>query len=359
MLLEPDGSPAWRSEDVLRRCRPSWSSTRAARRTGSRSSSRPTRTRPSARRPRELRDMRAGLADDGALARPARRGRRHPPARARRGRRGLAGRPLPVPAPSAARARPPRADVRAARARRRPRPGARGPRASTACAPTSPCCSALAANSPVHARRDCGLASRPHARLPGVPAHRHPARVRRPTSAYVEAIDVLIRCGAIPEPTFIWWDVRLQPKLGTLEVRVMDAQTRIRDTAALVALVQCLVRLRGARRRRRARALPRAGGARREPLPRRARRHRRRSCSTRTATAACPPRAAWRRWSTPAGRTPARSAASASSALLAHLAGDPGATRQRAIAANPASRASCTRYAADFSPPRPRLALAA
>ena len=54
---------------------------------------------------------------------------------------------------------------------------------------------------------------------------------------------MLIRCGAIPEPTFIWWDVRLQPKLGTLEVRVMDAQTRIRDTAALVALVQCLVRI--------------------------------------------------------------------------------------------------------------------
>src|SRR4029078_9252609 len=54
---------------------------------------------------------------------------------------------------------------------------------------------------------------------------------------------VLIRCGPIPEPTFIWWDVRLQPKLGTLEIRVMDAQTRIRDTAALVALVPCLVRL--------------------------------------------------------------------------------------------------------------------
>jgi len=60
---------------------------------------------------------------------------------------------------------------------------------------------------------------------------------------YVEAIDVLMRCGAIPEPTFIWWDVRLQPKLGTLEVRVMDAQTRLLDTAALAALVQSLVRL--------------------------------------------------------------------------------------------------------------------
>src|SRR5262249_43615757 len=62
-------------------------------------------------------------------------------------------------------------------------------------------------------------------------------------AAYVEAIDELLRCDAIPEPTFVWWDLRLQPSLGTLEVRVMDAQTRIRDTAALAALIQCLVRL--------------------------------------------------------------------------------------------------------------------
>jgi carboxylate-amine ligase len=60
---------------------------------------------------------------------------------------------------------------------------------------------------------------------------------------YVEGIDVLLRCDAFPEPTFLWWDVRLQPRFGTLEVRVMDAQTRVADTAAIAALVQCLVRL--------------------------------------------------------------------------------------------------------------------
>ena len=37
--------------------------------------------------------------------------------------------------------------------------------------------------------------------------------------------------------------MRLQPRFGTLEVRVMDAQTRLADTVAIVALVQCLVRL--------------------------------------------------------------------------------------------------------------------
>ena len=101
---------------------------------------------------------------------------------------------------------------------------------------------ALAANSPFWQGRDTGLAS---ARVPvfgtfprvGIP---------RPFNSYpdyVEAIDVLLRCEAFPEPTFLWWDVRLQPKLGTIEVRIMDAQTRAADNAALAALVQCVVRL--------------------------------------------------------------------------------------------------------------------
>ncbi len=101
---------------------------------------------------------------------------------------------------------------------------------------------ALAANSPFWQGRDTGLAS---ARVPvfgtfprvGIP------RPFRDYADYVEAIDVLLRCGAFPEPTFLWWDVRLQPKLGTLELRIMDAQTRAVDNAALAALVQCLVRL--------------------------------------------------------------------------------------------------------------------
>jgi carboxylate-amine ligase len=100
---------------------------------------------------------------------------------------------------------------------------------------------ALSANSPYWQGRDSGLAS---ARIPVFQAF---PRTGTPRSfgtyeAYVEAVDVLIRCDAIPEPTFLWWDARLQPRLGTLEVRIMDAQTRVRDSAALAALVQCLVR---------------------------------------------------------------------------------------------------------------------
>ena len=100
---------------------------------------------------------------------------------------------------------------------------------------------ALSANSPFWQGRDSGLAS---ARIPVFQAFPRTGTPRAFASyeAYVEAVDVLIRCDAIPEPTFLWWDVRLQPRLGTVEVRIMDAQTRVRDTAALAALVQCLVR---------------------------------------------------------------------------------------------------------------------
>ena len=101
---------------------------------------------------------------------------------------------------------------------------------------------ALSANSPFWQGRDTGLAS---ARTPlfqafprvGIP------RAFRDYADYVEAIDLLLRCDAFPEPTFLWWDARLQPRFATIEIRVMDAQSRVEDSAALVALVQCLVRL--------------------------------------------------------------------------------------------------------------------
>jgi carboxylate-amine ligase len=101
---------------------------------------------------------------------------------------------------------------------------------------------ALSANSPFWQGRDTGLAS---ARTPLFQAF---PRVGIPEAFdsyehYVEAVDLLIRCDAVPEPTFLWWDVRPQPRFGTVEVRIMDAQTSVEATACLVALTQCLARL--------------------------------------------------------------------------------------------------------------------
>jgi len=101
---------------------------------------------------------------------------------------------------------------------------------------------ALAANSPFWQGRDTGLAA---ARVPVFGTFPRVGIPRRfaDYAEYVEAVDVLLRCDAFPEPTFLWWDVRLQPRFGTIEVRIMDAQTRVGDNAALAALVQCAVRL--------------------------------------------------------------------------------------------------------------------
>ena len=58
----------------------------------------------------------------------------------------------------------------------------------------------------------------------------------------MRAVDRMLRSGAAPDPSFLWWDARLQPRLGTLEVRLMEAQARVADVAALTAVIQCLVR---------------------------------------------------------------------------------------------------------------------
>ena len=60
---------------------------------------------------------------------------------------------------------------------------------------------------------------------------------------WTDTVDLMMRSGAIPDSSYLWWDVRLQPRFGTVEIRIMDAQTRIEDVAAIAALVQVLVRV--------------------------------------------------------------------------------------------------------------------
>ena len=98
----------------------------------------------------------------------------------------------------------------------------------------------LAANSPFWRGRDSGLASARTFIFGAFPRTGLP-RAFASYDEYVGALEALILAEAIPEPTFVWWDLRLQPALGTVEIRVMDAQPEVADTAPLVALVQCLV----------------------------------------------------------------------------------------------------------------------
>jgi glutamate---cysteine ligase / carboxylate-amine ligase len=101
---------------------------------------------------------------------------------------------------------------------------------------------ALSANSPFSHERDTGFASMRTTIFQGFP-RTGTARWFADYADYVRAADALIGSGALPDPSFLWWDVRLQPRFGTVEVRVMDAQSTLADSTPLIALVQSFARL--------------------------------------------------------------------------------------------------------------------
>jgi carboxylate-amine ligase len=99
---------------------------------------------------------------------------------------------------------------------------------------------ALAANGPFHEGRDSGLASvRPRiaAMLPrqGIP----PALGS--WAAFERALQWGTSAGALPDARRWWWELRLHPTFGTIEVRVADAQTTVGEVAACAAVVHALV----------------------------------------------------------------------------------------------------------------------
>jgi carboxylate-amine ligase len=99
---------------------------------------------------------------------------------------------------------------------------------------------ALSANSPFWHGRDSGLHSTRSKIFDAMPRSGLP-----PAFASFEEFELLVergvRTGSFEDYTFIWWDLRPHPRLGTVEVRICDAQTRLENVAVLVALVQSLV----------------------------------------------------------------------------------------------------------------------
>ncbi len=102
-----------------------------------------------------------------------------------------------------------------------------------------PLLQALAANSPYWHGADSGLAS---ARAQVFRAF--PRSVIPPAFAgWEHYVDIVAWCeaaGELPDYTYLWWDVRPSPRLGTVEVRAMDAQARLETVAGLAALVHAL-----------------------------------------------------------------------------------------------------------------------
>jgi glutamate---cysteine ligase / carboxylate-amine ligase len=103
-----------------------------------------------------------------------------------------------------------------------------------------PLLAALGANAPFYGGVDSGLASvRPKLcdMLPrqGVP----------PAMSSWEELDTALRwgeaAGVMADRSQWWWEARLHPAFGTVEVRVPDTQTTVAETAALAAVVHALV----------------------------------------------------------------------------------------------------------------------
>ena len=100
---------------------------------------------------------------------------------------------------------------------------------------------ALSANSPFWRADSTGLLST------RTPIFRAFPRVGIPPryddfADWASRIEFMVASKAIPDYTYLWYDVRPHPNFGTVEVRVMDSQTRLEHTVALSALVQAMVR---------------------------------------------------------------------------------------------------------------------
>jgi carboxylate-amine ligase len=102
-----------------------------------------------------------------------------------------------------------------------------------------PLLAALTANSPFRDGADSGLASARAAAVRTYPRFELP-RAFRDYEDFLRVADQLIAAAGVSDYTYIWWDVRPHPNLGTVEVRGMDVQPRPEQNAAIAALIQAL-----------------------------------------------------------------------------------------------------------------------
>jgi glutamate---cysteine ligase / carboxylate-amine ligase len=100
---------------------------------------------------------------------------------------------------------------------------------------------ALSASSPFWRGEPTGLMSSRQMVFSALPRSGPPPRFND-YADYAEVVGQLERTGCIADYTHIWWDVRPHPRLGTIEIRICDAVTRVEDAVALAAYCQALVK---------------------------------------------------------------------------------------------------------------------
>jgi carboxylate-amine ligase len=101
---------------------------------------------------------------------------------------------------------------------------------------------ALSASSPFWRGEPTGLASSRQMVFAAFPRSGPPPRFKD-YADYAEVVGQLERTGCIADYTHIWWDIRPHPRLGTIEMRVCDAVTRLEDVVAIAAFFQALVKM--------------------------------------------------------------------------------------------------------------------
>jgi carboxylate-amine ligase len=100
---------------------------------------------------------------------------------------------------------------------------------------------ALSASSPFWRGEPTGLVSTRQPIFAAFPRSGPPPRFRN-YEEFAQVVGQLEQTGVIADYTHIWWDVRLHPRLGTVEIRICDAVSRLEDAVALTAYCQALVK---------------------------------------------------------------------------------------------------------------------
>jgi glutamate---cysteine ligase / carboxylate-amine ligase len=102
-----------------------------------------------------------------------------------------------------------------------------------------PVLQALSANSPFWEGVDSGHASARTSVVRAYPRFQLPRQLRD-YEDFCHVADQLIAAAGVEDYTYIWWDVRPHPKLGTVEVRALDVQADVATSAAIAALIQAI-----------------------------------------------------------------------------------------------------------------------
>ena len=99
---------------------------------------------------------------------------------------------------------------------------------------------ALSASSPYWLGRDTGMASSRTKVFEAMPTTGVPPQLKD-WNDYNRLLNALMKAGTIETVKEIWWDIRPHPDFGTVELRMCDGITTLRETATIAAIAQSMV----------------------------------------------------------------------------------------------------------------------